>query len=335
MSFPTHHLPLPPPFPSEFTDTPKPIMTSNDNLFMGDPTNFTTPNDKNYALSGKIMLSAIVILFFVVILMVCLHLYARWYLLRARRRNQRRNRNRRNHLVFHMDTTTSATAAATRGLDPAVLNSLPIFVFSSKTQPDSDPNTAMECAVCLSEFEENEMGRRLPKCNHNFHTECIDMWFHSHSTCPLCRSPVEPGPNPELEILTEVCVAEPARIESGHGSSSGLCSECDRTSSSSSSAMGSSSFGARRKPFELVGVSIEVPRRNESFGRIEEESSYTSPSGQTSSFRSPMSRMLSFKRILSRDKRGSGMMSPSGSGTPTGYSAVNELDIERGKDVTH
>ena len=78
----------------------------------------------------------------------------------------------------------------------------------------------------------------------------------------------------------------------------------------------SSSFGARRKPFELVGVSIEVPRRNESFGRGEEDS----PSGQTSSFRSPMSRMLSFKRILSRDKRGSGMMSPSGNSTPSGKS---------------
>ncbi|XP_062108711.1 RING-H2 finger protein ATL2 [Humulus lupulus] len=320
------------PHPSPFSSSPAspimadlphtPIMMTNNGV---DPNNFYTSYDKNYALSGKIMLSAIVILFFVVILMVCLHLYARWYLLRARRRNMRRNRNRRNQLVFHMDPATAATAAP-RGLDPAVLNSLPVFVYSAKTHPDSDSNPTMECAVCLSEFEENEMGRRLPKCNHNFHTECIDMWFHSHSTCPLCRSPVEPGPDPELEIRTEVCVTEPAGTEPGHGSSSGLCSECDRSSSS----IASSSFGARRKPFELVGVSIEVPRRNESFGRLEEDS----PSGQTSSFRSPMSRMLSFKRILSRDKRGSGMMSPSGNSTPSGCSTVNELDIERGKDVT-
>ncbi|KAH9292280.1 hypothetical protein KI387_042534, partial [Taxus chinensis] len=46
----------------------------------------------------------------------------------------------------------------------------------------------MDCAVCLSEFTENEKGRILPKCKHSFHIECIDMWFHSHSTCPLCRS---------------------------------------------------------------------------------------------------------------------------------------------------
>ncbi|KAJ7533737.1 hypothetical protein O6H91_13G061800 [Diphasiastrum complanatum] len=35
---------------------------------------------------------------------------------------------------------------------------------------------------------ENEKGRLLPKCNHRFHTGCIDMWFHTHSTCPLCRT---------------------------------------------------------------------------------------------------------------------------------------------------
>ena len=52
-----------------------------------------------YELSGKIMLSAIVILLFVVVLMVCLHLYARWYLIRAHRRQSRRVR-RRTRIVF-------------------------------------------------------------------------------------------------------------------------------------------------------------------------------------------------------------------------------------------
>ena len=45
-----------------------------------------------------------------------------------------------------------------------------------------------ECAVCISEFQENEQGRILPLCGHSFHTECIDMWLYSHSTCPLCRA---------------------------------------------------------------------------------------------------------------------------------------------------
>ncbi|WOH12358.1 hypothetical protein DCAR_0831861 [Daucus carota subsp. sativus] len=33
-----------------------------------------------------------------------------------------------------------------------------------------------ECAVCLSEFAEDEEIRTLPECLHSFHVECIDMW---------------------------------------------------------------------------------------------------------------------------------------------------------------
>ncbi|KAL6493925.1 hypothetical protein OROGR_031834 [Orobanche gracilis] len=47
-----------------------------------------------------------------------------------------------------------------------------------------------ECAVCLSEFQENESLRLLPKCSHAFHLPCIDMWLKSHSNCPLCRANV-------------------------------------------------------------------------------------------------------------------------------------------------
>ncbi|KAJ7533736.1 hypothetical protein O6H91_13G061800 [Diphasiastrum complanatum] len=71
----------------------------------------------------------------------------------------------------------------TVGLNKLFLDSLPTFVFSKKMGVE-----AVECCVCLCEFQENEKGRLLPKCNHRFHTGCIDMWFHTHSTCPLCRT---------------------------------------------------------------------------------------------------------------------------------------------------
>ncbi|XP_031277154.1 RING-H2 finger protein ATL2 [Pistacia vera] len=275
--------------------------------------------DKGYALSGKIMLSAIVILFFVVILIVCLHLYARWYLLNARRRQIRRSRyHRRTHLVFYVDPANpNPMATATRGLDAAVLRSLPVFVYSSKTHPES-----LDCAVCLSEFEENESGRVLPKCKHSFHIECIDMWFHSHSTCPLCRSPVEPCPDePENPTHVVVSVTEP-------GSSSGLCVTCQHEDE----LVGTSSFEDRGKPREFVNVSIEVPTRNYNEGFENESTGCDSASSQTqtqSSFRSPVSRMLSFKRILSRERRGNS--SPSGNTACCG-GTFTELDIERGRE---
>ncbi|KAK8507127.1 hypothetical protein V6N13_069917 [Hibiscus sabdariffa] len=269
-------------------------------------------NGGSYALTGKIMLSAIVVLFFVVVLMFLLHIYARWYLLRARRRHSpNRRRRRRSQLVFYVDQDATP-AAASRGLDARVLKLLPVFTFSSKTHPDS----VLECAVCLSEFEENESGRVLPKCNHSFHSECIDMWFHSHSTCPLCRTSVEESvpasDNPGDLVIT---INEPSGVESGPNLRSDFCNTCHHEGGPA----GSSAVGLGRK------LSIEVPKRNmEGFGG---ESSGCD-SGSSQSYKSPMSRMLSFKRILSRDRRGSGT-SPS----PSPINAtVSDSVMERGVD---
>ncbi|XP_019189456.1 PREDICTED: RING-H2 finger protein ATL2 [Ipomoea nil] len=256
-----------------------------------------------YELGGKIMLSAIVILFAVVVFIVVLHLYARWYLLRQRRRElrRRRSRNRRAQIVFYVDDNQ---AAASRGLEAAVIGSLPVFEYSSK-----DRTEPVECAVCLAEFEDNEKGRLLPKCNHSFHTECIDMWFHSHSTCPLCRSPVEAFHGPD-ETVVNVKVNEPvAGNWAEPGSSSGLCSEVNGPTTSS--------LGSRRKGVDLTGVRVEVPARNE----LDPEFSLSSPA--SCGFRSPGSRLLSLKRILSMNKR-----TPSGPSTPLPLST--EFDLECG-----
>ncbi|KAL2342074.1 hypothetical protein Fmac_010014 [Flemingia macrophylla] len=47
-----------------------------------------------------------------------------------------------------------------------------------------------ECVVCLSEFQEDESLRLLPKCHHAFHLPCIDTWLRSHTNCPMCRAPI-------------------------------------------------------------------------------------------------------------------------------------------------
>ncbi|GAB4844983.1 hypothetical protein Ancab_038376 [Ancistrocladus abbreviatus] len=51
-----------------------------------------------------------------------------------------------------------------------------------------------ECSVCLSEFQEGETLRLLPKCNHAFHIWCIDTWLRSHTNCPLCRAGIVLNP---------------------------------------------------------------------------------------------------------------------------------------------
>ncbi|GAV87675.1 zf-RING_2 domain-containing protein [Cephalotus follicularis] len=46
------------------------------------------------------------------------------------------------------------------------------------------------CTVCLYEVKAGERVRQLPKCKHCYHVECIDAWFQSRSTCPICRKEV-------------------------------------------------------------------------------------------------------------------------------------------------
>lgn len=46
----------------------------------------------------------------------------------------------------------------------------------------------MDCAICLSEFEEKEAVKEVPFCKHVFHPICIDTWLSSNVTCPVCRS---------------------------------------------------------------------------------------------------------------------------------------------------
>ncbi|XP_008807396.2 RING-H2 finger protein ATL2-like [Phoenix dactylifera] len=83
-------------------------------------------------------------------------------------------------------TVSHAGPAASGGLDPSVLRWLPVFIYSSMAYTE-----CLECTLCLKGFVGGEEGRLLPRCYHSFHKKCVDRWFHSHSTCPLCRSKVE------------------------------------------------------------------------------------------------------------------------------------------------
>ncbi|XP_019156218.1 PREDICTED: RING-H2 finger protein ATL52-like [Ipomoea nil] len=75
--------------------------------------------------------------------------------------------------------------AANTGLDEALIKSITVFKYK---KGDGVVIDGSDCPVCLSEFQEDENLRLLPKCSHSFHVSCIDTWLKSHSNCPLCRS---------------------------------------------------------------------------------------------------------------------------------------------------
>ncbi|XP_050229545.1 RING-H2 finger protein ATL54-like [Mercurialis annua] len=93
----------------------------------------------------------------------------------------------------------------TAGLQQSVINSITVCKYK-KGEGLIEGN---ECSVCLSEFQQDETLRLLPKCNHAFHISCIDTWFRSHTNCPLCRAlvvindsvtaPINQSLNPPVE----------------------------------------------------------------------------------------------------------------------------------------
>ncbi|XP_009373423.2 RING-H2 finger protein ATL54-like [Pyrus x bretschneideri] len=73
---------------------------------------------------------------------------------------------------------------STVGLQQSIINSISVC----KYRKDEGLIEGTECSVCLTEFQEDDTLRLLPKCNHAFHIPCIDTWLRSHTNCPLCRA---------------------------------------------------------------------------------------------------------------------------------------------------
>ncbi|CAH8306794.1 unnamed protein product [Eruca vesicaria subsp. sativa] len=86
-----------------------------------------------------------------------------------------------------------------RGLDASVIETFPTFRYSTvKTLRIG--KEALECPVCLNEFEDDETLRLLPQCCHVFHPGCIDAWLRENATCPLCRANLVPVPGESVSV---------------------------------------------------------------------------------------------------------------------------------------
>ncbi|KAL1829322.1 hypothetical protein ACET3Z_007734 [Daucus carota] len=124
-------------------------------------------------LSGIIIIVTIMLLFSLVLLVIIFRLYSV--------RHHFWNR----HTSREATSPDLPTLQQRQGLDPSILRSIKAVQISA-----AEDKLGLECSVCLCQVSEGEKARFLPKCNHGFHMQCIDIWFHSHSTCPLCRNTV-------------------------------------------------------------------------------------------------------------------------------------------------
>ncbi|XP_071711111.1 RING-H2 finger protein ATL60-like [Rutidosis leptorrhynchoides] len=170
--------------------------------------------------TGKILIFTIVTLSVIVIFVFLVHIYAKRFWCRREEdlvapNTHRRHRQRRGDFTAGYIEHQPGVTVLRRGLNPTFLKTIPVIHFDPK-----DFSEGLECTVCLSELVEGAKARILPKCNHGFHVECIDMWFYSHSTCPICRNPVSDNTQISVENLLET-----RQLQESSSSSSSLTTD--------------------------------------------------------------------------------------------------------------
>ncbi|KAL5709055.1 RING-type E3 ubiquitin transferase [Ranunculus cassubicifolius] len=88
------------------------------------------------------------------------------------------------------------------GLDDTTIQSYPTIVYSVAKLENTGNNTSSCCSICLSDYKDTDILRRLPECGHLFHVKCVDPWLRLHPTCPVCRH--SPMATPLSTPLAEV-----------------------------------------------------------------------------------------------------------------------------------
>lgn len=116
--------------------------------------------------------------------------------------NRRRRRTRISNLNPNPDGNEDGTSEGgfhdhhvwyirTVGLDQSLIDKITICPYK---KGDGLFDGGTDCSVCLTEFDEGEFVRLLPKCGHAFHVSCIDTWLRAHVNCPLCRATIDVSP---------------------------------------------------------------------------------------------------------------------------------------------
>lgn len=278
---------------------------------------YVANNSPSATVTGEVTVAAVIIIFFLFIVALIIYLRAKGYsgTIGAVRSLSRRS-----------ESDPNQPNQPKQALDPSVLSSLPVTVFRLE---DFQEEGGLKCSVCLSELRDGEKARLLPKCRHRFHVECIDMWFMSNSTCPLCRNPV--GKDSSIKSSSENTV-QPLEVVSDSGNSAESQNSTAKLDEGSSSLGGS--FSEKRQEGMLV---IEIPRRAVEGLSSTLSTPLTSSRMPAEGMKSPASeRLRSLRRILSRgslsNRVGTSCSSPRApdieQGTPPGSAMATQKNSQ-------
>lgn len=219
--------------------------------------------------SSKFFVFAVAALLAAIALVLLLHVYWKWWFLRNS--SQRILPSLTSELPnFSLSISLEDVDVDTSfGLDASAVASLPIFVYKS-----DEHKSAVQCVICLCTLVDDEKGRVLPKCRHVFHVGCIDMWLHSHSTCPICRADVVgPGDAVDVSVAGEEEVSRDPPETSSHEQRAVAMDENSQ-----------------------IVVEVELPPGSNLESQMQKDSSASS----SSAFSGSLKRMLSWNRSESK-----------------------------------
>lgn len=100
--------------------------------------------------------------------------------------------HRQRRLLHDTNANGNDSSLRSHGLNSFAVLMIPITQFKKLTESYKANHDTLsnECAICLGEYEDHEWVKTMPNCFHVFHVSCIDTWFKTSSSCPVCRSDV-------------------------------------------------------------------------------------------------------------------------------------------------
>ncbi|MED6173970.1 hypothetical protein PIB30_064633 [Stylosanthes scabra] len=156
------------------------IATTKNPPYLSQSSPIEPPNSKS-----------VMAIMFIIVFMFLLSAFITLYSRHCNRRPSRLQASRLNLAMVTGELNDHRSHGESVGISQETIETFPTFLYSA-VKGHKIGTCALACAVCISEFEDEETLRFIPKCSHVFHPTCIDAWLLSHSTCPLCRADLVP-----------------------------------------------------------------------------------------------------------------------------------------------